>query len=228
MEQYAMGFFSVAGVVIAIVATLSLLLFSLAVFFKSRRRAQLNYHRELIGDAVADLAKYYPSIREWVSVSAVMALLESLRRGYRPDIDHMRDYDIVDYKLNPQFSDPQVMEILENLDSQAQHVNVGDVTGVGDDLLPTLENEAARLIRTLLIRNNELHAQITATESKKHNSEYALDQWWVKELRNVSATTLTSVNLVRACAVAVRLAEELLPESVTDDDDDDDENSLMV
>lgn len=55
--------------------------------------------------------------------------------------------------------------------------------------------------------------------------EFALDQWWVKELETISITRPPTANQVRAAAVALNLARSVLPETELSSSGETDDNN---
>lgn len=99
---------------------------------------------------------------KWLSVGVVGDMLHGMSQGDGIDIDHLRDYNAVQYLQLNGFSQSQIQEILDALDEEGDKqggINVGNVTGIGNDILPNLYQESARLVRAQFAEIETLKAK---------------------------------------------------------------------
>lgn len=121
---------------------------------------------------------------KWLSVGVVCDMLHGLSQGNGIDIDHLRDYNAVQYLQLNGFSNDQIEEILEELDDEGERVggiNVGNVTGIGDDILPNIYQEAARLIRAQLA---EIEVRKNTEQTLTDNINTLRDELQAQHLRD--------------------------------------------
>lgn len=108
---------------------------------------------------------------KWLSAGVVGDMLHGLSQGDSIDVDHLRDYNAVQYLQLNGFSQSQIQEILDELDDEGERIgptNVGNVTGIGDDILPNLYQEAARLVRAQF-------AEIEVLNGKERQLQESID-----------------------------------------------------
>lgn len=134
-------------------------------------------------------AAYHELISEfhhskWLSVGVVGDMLHGLSQGDGIDVDHLRDYNAVQYLQLNEYSSDNIATILEELDEEGDRiggVNVGNVTGIGDDILPNLHQESARLIRALLA---EIEVRKSTEQTQNDTINTLRDELQAQHLRD--------------------------------------------
>lgn len=171
-------YFAVAGSILAVLAMIYLVYFA----YGMAKQRDLRRLRTLIRETRNQVAGAFHH-SQWLSAGTVTDILHNLYAGHPINIQQVKDYNTINYLSLNGFSASGIQEILENLDELAEEeppINVGNVTGIGDDILPSLHQENARLIRVLMValeaekeRNQELNATCEAQLDRLHELESA-------------------------------------------------------
>lgn len=147
--------YSIAGVVLLFVLGI--------VLINGMRNAHVHWRlrgaNERLEEAhrAADKFNYH----RWMSVGVLQEILHNLKNGIVPNIETLIENNPIIYLHFNRHNSDQIAQILEDLDEEddkAEKINVGNVTGIGDDILPTIYSESARLIRSLVAQIDELEA----------------------------------------------------------------------
>lgn len=165
-------------------------------------RAQL----AVVGDG--GLADDYETLRKEMEATAGELLdekdreIETLRAALRANSGAAREPVALPAVSLCGFPRAELEQVAENLEAEPQRIGVGNVTGMGDEFVPTAAAEAARFIRTVLQSDSGAVVEIPREAALEQVILWALGEvgefpdwpetvtikgnpkyWWRKELR---------------------------------------------